>query len=113
MKSNINGIISNVIGTGFNILSIDDFTNWIPTSITINATISADIYSSLPCPKGCSLSGGILANLNPTIVITDDAISDKLLNASAIIAILDVNKPTDNFTPNNIKFAIIPTIPAR
>ena len=85
MKSNINGIISNVIGTGFNILSIDDFTNWIPTSITINATI----------------------------VITDDAISDKLLNASAIIAILDVNKPTDNFTPNNIKFAIIPTIPAR
>ena len=33
--------------------------------------------------------------------------------ASAIIAILDVNKPTDNFTPNNIKFAIIPTIPAR
>ena len=46
--SKTKGIISKVTAIGFNILSSDVFINFTPTSITINATISADKYSILP-----------------------------------------------------------------
>ena len=44
-------------------------------------------YSILPCPYGCSLSGALVDNFVPIIVIIDDKASVKLLIASNIIAI--------------------------
>ena len=71
------------------------------------------MYSDLPCPNGCSLSGGRLDNLNPSIVIMDDIVSDKLLNASAVTAILPVMIPTNNFIKKSRRLNTIPTIPAK
>ena len=79
----------------------------------MNATIRAEIYSILPCPNGCSLSAGILANLKPIMVITEEPASDKLLKASAVIAILAEINPTENFIKNKIILTIIPTILAK
>jgi hypothetical protein len=55
-----------------------------PTSITRKDTISAAMYSSLPCPKGCSLSAGFSAIFTPIIPMIEEPASDKLLNASAV-----------------------------
>ena len=54
-----------------------------PISSTRNATTSAAIYSILPCPKGCSLSAGLLAIFTPTSPTMEEPASDRLLNASA------------------------------
>ena len=110
-NNSINGINSNVILTGLSIRSKDDLINCIPTSITMNATIKADIYSILPCPNGCSASAGLSAILKPIIVTIEEAASDKLLNASAIIAILEATTPTVSLIANKIKLIIIPTTP--
>lgn len=47
------------------------------------------------------------------MVITEDPASDKLLKASAVIAILAEINPTENFIKNKIMLTIIPTILAR
>lgn len=107
------GIISKVTASGFNILENEVLTNWNPTSITIKETTRAEIYSILPWPKGCSASAGLLAILNPIIVIIDEAASDKLLNASAIIAIDPANNPTNNLIRNSSVFIMIPTAPPK
>ena len=73
------------------------------------ATASPDMYSILPCPNGCSLSGFMPANLNPIRVISDDPASDKLLNASAIIAIEPHRKPVRYFPAKRQRFKPIPT----
>ena len=74
---------------------------------------NAEIYSTLPCPNGCSLSAGRFANLNPIIVITEDAVSERLLNPSAVMDTLEVINPTIIFVIAKAKLDIIPTIPAR
>jgi hypothetical protein len=109
----MNGIISNLTGVGFIILSKEALINWKPTIITIKETIRAEIYSNRPCPKGCSSSAGLLASLKPTIVIIDDAASDRLLKASAVTAILPEISPIDSFIANKIALTIIPIIPPR
>jgi hypothetical protein len=58
----------------------------------ITAIISAEKYSILPCPYGCSLSGFLLESLVPMIVMVEESTSLRLFNASSIIAIeLDRN----------------------
>ena len=52
--------------------------------------IKAEIYSALPCPKGCSLSAGLTDTLVPIKLITEDAASDRLLNPSDITEILEI-----------------------
>ena len=89
----------------------DVFINSKPTKITIKETISPEIYSSLPCPKGCSLSAGLLASLKPRIVITEEATSERLLKASAVIAMLFDIIPITSLVAKRIKFSIIPTKP--
>ena len=49
-------------------------------------TTIPDKYSILPCPNGCSISGLVPASLNPIRVTRDEPASDRLLNASAVIA---------------------------
>ena len=45
-----------------------------------------EIYSIRPCPKGWSESGFCPAILKPASVMMEDAASDRLLNASAVMA---------------------------
>ena len=59
-----------------------------PTSITRKATISAAIYSILPCPNGCSLSAGFPAIFTPIRLMIEEPASYRLLYASAITEIL-------------------------
>ena len=79
----------------------------------MKATKSADKYSILPCPNGCSASAGLFDILKPIIVIIDEAASDKLLKASAEIAIDPTSIPTENFITNKIKLIIIPITPPK
>ena len=64
-----------------------------PINIITIDTIKPDIYSPLPCPNGCSLSAFLPVNLNPARVIIEEPASDKLLNASAVIATEPLNIP--------------------
>ena len=53
----------------------------------------------------------MLESLNPNMVTIEDAASDRLLKASAVIDILEANIPTDSLVANKIIFINIPTIP--
>ena len=79
------------------------------TDKIIKETISPDIHSILPCPKGCSLSAGLAPSLKPNKVIIDDKQSDKLLKESAKIATLFIKNPTKNLAINNNTLLNIPT----
>jgi len=108
-------IIDNTLNStfsGFIILSNELFSNCKPTEKIINDTTRADIYSNLPCPCGCSLSGGRLLNLAPIIETSEDPKSVRLLKASEITAILFINIPTDNLSKNKNRLETIPTTPA-
>ncbi len=80
-----------------------------PTCRIKKDTTNADIYSNLPCPKGCSLSAGLSASLTPIKPIMEEAASDKLLKASAVTDILFIKNPIINFVPKRIILHIIPT----
>ena len=67
----------------------------------IAATINPDTYSILPCPKGCLESAFIPPSLNPSIVTKEEAASDRLLNASAVIAIDWLIVPAINLPANS------------
>ena len=56
------------------------------------------------------LSEGFDESVNPRSVTRDDPISERLLNASAVTAMLREHLPTINFTRNSKRFAIIPHI---
>ena len=48
----------------------------------------------------------------PTKPTIEEAASDRLLNASAIMEMLPVINPTPIFAPNKIRLQQIPTMPA-
>ena len=58
-----------------------------PTRSIRKDTIIEETYSIRAWPKGCSLSAGFAAILKLTKEIMEDPASDKLLRASATIAI--------------------------
>lgn len=68
------------------------------------------IYSNLPCPKGCSKSGFFSENKNPIKEIKEENASDKLLNASAVIATEPLSTPAIYLNRNKRIFRQIPTI---
>ena len=76
------------------------------------STIKPVIYSSLPCPSGCSLSTGLEAKRKPMSVTTDEPASETLLKASAITATDAAKSPAVSFPANKSKFNKIPVIPA-
>ncbi len=77
----------------------------------MSETTKPEIYSYLPCPKGCSLSAGLSANLKPNNVATDEPASDKLFNASAVMDTECVITPAKNFTVKSMTLHMIPTYP--
>ena len=101
----------NVISWGCIILSKEAFKSSIPINIIIRETTNPATYSYLPWPKGCSSSGGLSAKWKPKSVATEEAASDKLFKASAIIDTEDVIIPANNFTQKSIKLQNIPTYP--
>ena len=63
-------------------------------------TIKDEIYSILPWPYGCSLSGVFSANLVPIIVIILDSASVRLLIESEIMAIEFASNPAKALNPD-------------
>jgi len=71
------------------------------------------INSALPCPKGCSLSAGFEEILNPIITITEVSESDKVCQASAMIAIEKVCIPTQYFNPKSKMLRMVDINPSK
>ncbi len=59
------------------------------------------------------MSGFWFASLKPIIVIIEEAASERLLNASAVMDIDFVIKPTSNLAVNRSKLSVMPMIPDR
>ena len=74
-------------------------------------TTKPDTYSYLPCPKGCSLSGGLSASLKPSKVAIEEPASDQLFKASAIIDTEEVRIPANSLETNRRILQNIPTYP--
>ena len=95
-------------GEGLNKPSNEDFKSSNPINKIKNDMIKPDIYSNLPWPKGCSISGFLQESLKPKIETKEAAASEILLNASAIIATELARIPKINFKPNSTTFKKIP-----
>ena len=65
-------------------------------------------YSMRPKPKGCFLSAGRWESFVPTMVMTLDSASLRLLTASITMATLLARMPTAALNPANNTLAIIP-----
>ena len=81
-------------------------------AITTKATISAEMYSYLACPKGCSLSAGFAESLNPKRVTAEEPKSERLLTASAITVTDPLSIPAKSLSTKSTAFMTIPMIPA-
>ena len=90
----------NCTASGCMIFPIEFRSSSKPISAIITAITSEVRYSILPCPNGCPLSAGFAASLYPNMVIRQLAQSDKLLNASEMIAIECDNVPAIYFNKN-------------
>ena len=73
-------------------------------------TTRPEIYSILPCPKGCSLSGFCLDTTKPNNVTSELPASERLFNASARIDTEDAKKLNNILNPNNKTLSIIPNM---
>ncbi len=103
----------NSTGCGWRILSKDVRTSSKAMIRIAAETKRPDRYSILPCPKGWWGSGFCPAIWNPTKVIREEPASDRLLKASAVMAMEPLSRPARNFPANNKMFSPIPTLPQR
>ena len=99
--------------SGFVILSMESVRRLNPTNIIMKETANEEIYSKRPCPKGWSLSGRLLLIFAPSILTSDEPVSERLLKASDVIAMLPIREPMKSFSPNRKRLQIIPRIPPR
>ena len=90
------------------ILSIDEVSSSKPTSKISISTMNPETYSNRPCPKGCSLSTGLLARRKPIRVTTAEPASEMLLNASAIMATEPAKSPIVSLPAKSKIFKKIP-----
>ena len=73
--------------------------------------MSDEMYSNLPWPKGWSASGWRLDIFALITDITEVPISERLLKASEVMAILPISVPIISFTANKITLQIMPRAP--
>lgn len=85
------------IGSGLRSLPMEDPISSNPMTRIATDTRRPEIYSILPCPNGCSGSGSCPESRKPINVMIDDPASERLLNASAIIAIEPLIVPASHF----------------
>jgi hypothetical protein len=98
-------------GSGWTILSREDWPSSTPTRRMSMATTSPARYSIRPWPKGCSSSAFWPARRKPTRVTTEEAASDRLLKASAVTAMEAVAMPAKSLPRKSSRFSPMPTAP--
>ena len=76
----------------------------------MKATTMEATYSMRSWPKGCSSSAGLLESLKLRMVITEEPASDRLLNASAVMAMEPLKTPARYFPANSSTLRRIPTM---
>ena len=99
--------------SGSMIFFTDSTKEVMPAYSTIPDTIMALRYSIRPYPKGCFLSAGLAASLVPTIVMTEERASDRLLTASRITAIELDASPMAALNPARKMLVTIPIMLVR
>ena len=99
----------NSTGSGCMIFPMELFTTSKPTSNTKNVITNPLMYSIRPCPKGWSSSAGAAAARKPIKVTTPLPTSERLLNASPVMAMELEISPNMNFAANNNKLQTIAT----
>ena len=93
---------------GSKIFFTDSMSEVIPADSTMTAMIMALKYSMRPKPKGCLRSAGRCDSFVPTMVMTLDSASLRLLMASITMATLLARMPTMALKPANRTLAAIP-----
>lgn len=94
--------------SGWKIEITEDFKSSKPIKRIKKLIKRPEMYSRRPCPKGWFLSGSFEASLNPNNWIIELAESERLLNASAVIATLFAIVPAINLEANRKRFKMIP-----
>ena len=101
----------NSTGSGVNIFCTEVLARSKPMKMMTMATISPATYSACPWPNGCSLSALRPAILKPSSVMTDEPASERLLKASAVMAMEWVSSPARYLAANKSMFRAMPTAP--
>ena len=99
------------ISSGLRIFFSEDFPSSTPISRISPATARPEMYSMRPWPKGCSGSGLRPASRKPSSVTKDEPASDRLLKASAVMAMEPLMVPANSFPTNSSRFSPMPTAP--
>ncbi|MBA7674962.1 hypothetical protein ES703_83190 [subsurface metagenome] len=94
-------------------LLIDSIRKFMPISPSKMPIIRELIISTLPCPKGCFLSGGLEDTLKPSKTIKELRVSDSVCQASAIMATEAELIPTQYFRAKRAVLIIIDTTPSK
>ena len=92
-------------------MSTEDLASSAPITRIRPATTRPEIYSIRPWPKGCSGSGFCPPRRKPSSVMTEEPASDRLLNASAVMAMEPESAPAKNLPAKSRTFKKIPTAP--
>src|SRR3712207_9452951 len=79
-----------------------------PAMSTMMEMIMALKYSTRPYPKGCLRSAGRSESLVPTMVMTDDMASLRLLSASIMMAVEFAMRPTAVLNEAKNRLAAMP-----
>ena len=74
-------------------------------------TTRPETYSIRPWPKGWSRSGRWAASLNPSRVTTEAPASERLLKASAVMAMEPLMRPARHLPAKSSRFSAMPAQP--
>ena len=99
------------MSSGWRIFSTELLASSTPTSKMAPATMRPEMYSMRPWPKGWSSSAFLAAIWKPTRVTTEEPASERLLKASAVMAMDPVSRPARNFPRERSRLRKIPTPP--
>ena len=101
----------NAMASGKRIFSTEPFSSSKPMSKISMATTRPERYSIRPWPKGWSGSGFCPASLKPRMVTRLESASDRVLKASAVMAIEPLMVPAKNLPTNSSTLRAMPTPP--
>ena len=99
--------------SGWRTLPIDSFPSSTPISRISAETARPEIYSIRPWPKGWWMSGFCPARWKPSSVTREEPASERLLKASAVMAMEPESCPARNFPAKSSRFSAMPTAPQR
>ena len=100
-----------VTGSGWRIFSAEDLASSTPMRRISTDTASPERYSSRPCPKGWWTSGFCPPSWKPSSVTKELPASERLLKASAVMAMEPERSPAKNFPAKSSALRRMPTVP--